>query len=135
MMYRECPNCGAHLDPGEKCDCKAAGGCAEDLNEGEAPAGRGPTAEAANRAAIAEALEADVTIELRKEKGSSVFGRRIEASSASAALNGIAVLIAEYSRLTDVPVLRVLALLAATMSASALREKNEPGDRQTGAAK
>lgn len=19
--YRECPNCGAHLDPGERCDC------------------------------------------------------------------------------------------------------------------
>ena len=22
--YRECPNCGAHLDPGEKCDCGQA---------------------------------------------------------------------------------------------------------------
>lgn len=21
--FRECPNCGAHLDPGETCDCKA----------------------------------------------------------------------------------------------------------------
>lgn len=20
--YRECPNCHAHLDPGEKCDCE-----------------------------------------------------------------------------------------------------------------
>lgn len=20
--FRECPECGAHLDPGEKCDCK-----------------------------------------------------------------------------------------------------------------
>lgn len=20
--YRTCPDCGAHLDPGEKCDCK-----------------------------------------------------------------------------------------------------------------
>ncbi len=20
--YRECPNCGAHLDPGEACDCE-----------------------------------------------------------------------------------------------------------------
>jgi len=20
--YNECPNCGAHLDPGEKCDCE-----------------------------------------------------------------------------------------------------------------
>lgn len=23
--YRECPHCGAHLDSGEKCDCRAAG--------------------------------------------------------------------------------------------------------------
>ena len=22
-----CPDCGAHLDPGEKCDCKEAGTC------------------------------------------------------------------------------------------------------------
>lgn len=23
--YKECPHCGAHLDSGEKCDCRAAG--------------------------------------------------------------------------------------------------------------
>ena len=23
MMYRICPDCGSHLDSGEKCDCKA----------------------------------------------------------------------------------------------------------------
>ena len=23
--YKECPHCGAHLDGGEKCDCRAAG--------------------------------------------------------------------------------------------------------------
>lgn len=22
MKYRECPICGAHLDPGERCDCQ-----------------------------------------------------------------------------------------------------------------
>lgn len=22
MLYKECPNCGAHLDPGERCDCQ-----------------------------------------------------------------------------------------------------------------
>lgn len=31
MMYRECPECGAHLDPGEICECKKEG----------APAGTG----------------------------------------------------------------------------------------------
>ncbi len=23
-FYRTCPNCGAHLDPGERCDCEDA---------------------------------------------------------------------------------------------------------------
>ncbi len=23
-MYRICPDCGAHLDPGERCDCRDA---------------------------------------------------------------------------------------------------------------
>jgi len=22
MLYRTCPDCGANLDPGEKCDCR-----------------------------------------------------------------------------------------------------------------
>lgn len=22
MYYHECPNCGAYLDPGERCDCE-----------------------------------------------------------------------------------------------------------------
>lgn len=22
MQYRECPYCGSHLDPGERCDCR-----------------------------------------------------------------------------------------------------------------
>ena len=24
LVYTECPYCGAHLDPGERCDCKEA---------------------------------------------------------------------------------------------------------------
>lgn len=27
--YRTCPHCGAHLDPGEKCDCLTHQVCAE----------------------------------------------------------------------------------------------------------
>lgn len=23
--YNTCPHCGAHLDPGERCDCQSAG--------------------------------------------------------------------------------------------------------------
>ena len=34
--YKECPHCGAHLDSGEKCDCRAAeaeGNAEKDLKE------------------------------------------------------------------------------------------------------
>ena len=27
--YRECPECGASLDPGEKCDCKKKEACTD----------------------------------------------------------------------------------------------------------
>lgn len=70
----------------------------------------------------------DVTISLRKEPGSEHFSRKIEASGAQAALTGLAVLIREYAKLTGVPVLRVLAVLAASMTAPGIREESEKGD-------
>ena len=29
MFYKECPVCGASLDPGEKCDCERKEACTE----------------------------------------------------------------------------------------------------------
>lgn len=37
MNYHLCPLCGAHLDPGEKCDCteqKESYTCADDKTQG-----------------------------------------------------------------------------------------------------
>lgn len=34
-FYRECPNCGAHLDPGEKCDCEQLVDSAPDTRTGK----------------------------------------------------------------------------------------------------
>ena len=34
--YRTCPICGAHLDPGEKCDCQEADELESYLSEGDA---------------------------------------------------------------------------------------------------
>lgn len=33
MIYKVCPNCGAHLDHGEKCDCECERGETEDEKE------------------------------------------------------------------------------------------------------
>lgn len=113
--YRECEFCGERLDHGEVCGCRGSGKDPQDRTV--------PSTEGANDAAMQEAIAADVTITLHKEAGSETFSRKIEASSASAALNGIAVLIREYCTLVDLPVVRVLALLAATMTAPGLKEE------------
>ncbi len=31
--YWTCPNCGAHLDPGERCDCETLTTTKEDYND------------------------------------------------------------------------------------------------------
>jgi glucokinase len=35
VMYKTCPDCGAHLDPGERCDCSAPWWKIEYLLDGE----------------------------------------------------------------------------------------------------
>ena len=82
--YKKCPDCGAHLDPGERCDC-------QDQIEHEAEG-----------AAIREAVSARVKIVLVKEPGSESYRRTIEASSTAAAMNGLAVLVREYAMLGDI---------------------------------
>ena len=105
--YKECEKCGAALDPGEICDC----GKQEQTGNG--------VAYAANQAAIREAMAAEVTITLEKKAGSDKFHRKIEASSASAALNGLAVLLREYAALVGLNQLEVLAVLATVMTVPA----------------
>lgn len=79
----------------------------------------------ANQAAIREAVKAEVTITLEKKKGSDTFRRKIEASSASAALNGLAVLLKEYARVVGVSEIQVLALLATVMTVPVRKEREE----------
>ncbi len=102
-FYRKCPECGAHLDPGERCDC-------QDRIEHRA-----------EDAAIREAITARVRIVLEKDPGSDSYRRTIEASSTGAAMNGLAVLVREYAMLTNAPVTHVLAVLAALLTASSRR--------------
>lgn len=77
------------------------------------------TSEEKRQAAIQEGLAAEVKILLEKKAGESNFHRTLEASSASVALNGIAILIAELSMLLQRPVDSVLAMLATVLLAPA----------------
>ena len=58
-----------------------------------------------------------------KKAGSETFRRKIEASSASAALNGLAVLLREYAALVGVNPVEVLALLATVLTVPAMKEE------------
>lgn len=80
-------------------------------------------AEEISEAAYQKALQEEVRITLEKKAGSAVFHRKIEASSAAAALNGIACLIREYAALVDLAPVKVLAVLATVMTVPTIRER------------
>lgn len=77
--------------------------------------------------AMEAAMAAEVTITLEKKAGSETFHRNIQASSASAAMNGLAVLIREYAVIMDMSVVEVLAVLATVLTAPALPEEPKEG--------
>lgn len=79
----------------------------------------------AEEKAMEAALAAEVTITLEKKAGSEVFRRNIQATSASAAVNGVAVLIREVAALLDMPVVKVLAVLATVLTAPAILEERK----------
>lgn len=112
--YKVCKKCGAALDHGEVCDCER-----EERENRE----QKDVLYEANQAAIREAVAAEVTITLEKKAGSETFRRKIEASSASAALNGLAVLLREYAALVGVNPVEVLALLATVLTVPAMKEE------------
>lgn len=119
---RECPCCGAYLDPGEICDCE----------KGEvavASGEPGDKATEADEAAVREAIAAACKIALEKTPGSMTFSRNIEASSSSAALNGVAVLIRELAAMLGVPVTSVLAMLTVALTAPTIRAGQAEGVR------
>lgn len=107
--FRTCEKCGASLGHGEVCDC-------------EREARKQSVAYKAREAAIKEAVDAEVIITLEKKKGSETFRREIQASSASAALNGLAVLLKEYAKTVGVSTVQVLAILATVLTVPEIRD-------------
>lgn len=112
---RECPDCGASLDPGEICDCKKGGEAAV------AAGAPGDKATEDDAAAIQAAIAAACKITLEKTPGSMTFARNIEASSTSAALNGVAVLIRELAVMLGAPVTSVLSMLTVALIAPTIQ--------------
>ena len=76
-------------------------------------------------AALKEALAAEVTITLEKKAGSETFHRNIQASSAAAAVNALAVLSREVAAILDMRVEEVLAVLATVLAAPPFPEERE----------
>ena len=85
-------------------------------------------AEEAEEAAIQEGIKAEVKITLEKAAGEDTFKRHIEASDARAALNGLAILIMEYSKIVRLEVTKVLSLLAVCLTVPAIRAEKETED-------
>lgn len=76
-------------------------------------------------AAMEAALAAEVTITLEKKAGCETFRRSIQASSASAAVNALAVLIRETAAILDMQTEEVLAVLATVLTAPVFQAEQE----------
>lgn len=83
--------------------------------------------EEANRRAYQEALTEECEIIVSKERGSALFRRKINASSAAAAVNGVACLIREVADILGRRPVEVLAVLATVLAMPTIqsREKEE----------
>lgn len=123
---RECPDCGASLDPGEVCDCHKDG---EAAVASGVPWRRGCRATEEDAAAIQAAIAAACKITLEKTPGSMTFTRNIEASSGPAALNGVAVLIRELATMLGIPVTSALAMLTVALTVPTIQAERAEGVR------
>lgn len=87
------------------------------------PAVRYAAVKRSEKAALEAALAAEVTITLEKKAGSETFHRNIQASSAAAAVNALAVLSREVAAILDMRVEEVLAVVATVLAAPAFQEE------------
>lgn len=87
------------------------------------PAVRYAAVKRSEEAALEAALAAEVTITLEKKEGSETFHRNIQASSAAAAVNALAVLSREVAAILDMRVEEVLAVVATVLAAPAFQEE------------
>lgn len=81
--------------------------------------------EEANSRAYQIGLQSDCIIKLEKRAGENRYQRHFKASSASALLNGMAVLIRDYAETLNLSVVEVLSVLAVVLTMPTIQEKTE----------
>ena len=84
-----------------------------------------PAVKRSEEAAMEVALAAEVTIILEKKAGCETFHRSIQASSASAAVKALAVLIRETAAILDMQTEEVLAVMATVLTAPVFQAEQE----------
>ena len=86
--------------------------------------------EEANSRASQIGLQSDCIIKLEKRAGENRYQRHFKASSASALLNGMAVLIRDYAETLNLSVVEVLSVLAVVLTMPTIQEKNRESEDQ-----
>ena len=86
--------------------------------------------EEANSRAYQIGLQSDCIIKLEKRAGENRYQRHFKASSASALLNGMAVLIRDYAETLNLSVVEVLSVLAVVLTMPTIQEKNRESEDQ-----
>ena len=86
--------------------------------------------EEANSRAYQIGLQSDCIIKLEKRAGENRYQRHFKASSASALLNGMAVLIRDYAETLNLSVVEVLSVLAVVLTMPTIKEKNRESEDQ-----
>lgn len=86
--------------------------------------------EEANSRAYQIGLQSDCIIKLEKRAGENWYQRHFKASSASALLNGMAVLIRDYAETLNLSVVEVLSVLAVVLTMPTIQEKNRESEDQ-----
>ncbi len=83
--------------------------------------------QAAEEAVEQEGIEDEVRIVLEKKPGETIFQRKIDASSAKAAIMGLGILITDFSKAVGLEVTRTLAILTVSLTAPALEQNRGAG--------
>ena len=106
--YKVCDRCGAALDPGERCDCRVA-------------------KEAPEAAPQTEGWDDAINMSVVKMPGGMGYDMTLSASSFSAGLTGVALLVSELADRINAPSYIVLRLIVNVLEAGRGEHRDAEG--------